>query len=120
MKKILVVDDDNGILGALNMVLSDFGYDVALADSFEMTFQKVTDFDPDLIILDVLLSGSDGRDICRKLKSSSATKHIPVVLSSANSDIGGDVKWCMANDFLPKPYEIDTLIQKIEKHLDKN
>src|SRR5450432_1635499 len=103
-KKIVVVDDDPDILDALQMTLEDEGYDVTTTEKGEYAenLRKTNGNLPDLIILDVLLSGKDGRTICQKLKSQQETRHIPVIMISAHPNAKQSVKDVGANDFLAK------------------
>ncbi len=119
MGKILVVDDDLGILEAIQMVLEDEGHTVKIISEDEEVDSAIREFSPDLIILDILLSGSDGRDICKRLKENEKTKHIPIILSSAHQDIEKDVVAYKADDALAKPFELDDLFFKVDKFLKK-
>jgi DNA-binding response OmpR family regulator len=65
MKKVLVIDDDPDILEAVQLVLESGGFDSQASTKGEETYTKVHSYQPDLIILDVLLSGNDGRTICK-------------------------------------------------------
>src|SRR5436305_14779845 len=71
---------------------------------------------PDVIILDVLLSGKDGRIICQKLKSQEDTKHIPIIMISAHPDAKQSVKAVGADNFLAKPFEMDELLMKVAQY----
>lgn len=115
MKKILVVDDDEAILDVVTIVLSDEGYSVTTLTTGE-TLYKLTNPLPDLIILDILLSGEDGRDICRHLKSNDATQHIPIILFSAHShgDIYTQLPHHKYDYFLSKPFDVDDLIRVVK------
>lgn len=118
-KKILVVDDDPDILDALQFTLEDAGYIVTTTEKGEYA-ENLRDGNgglPDLILLDVLLSGKDGRTICQKLKSQSETRHIPVIMMSAHPGARESVKDVGADDFLAKPFEVEHLLAKISKHL---
>ena len=87
VRKILVVDDDPDILDALQFMLEDAGYEVKTTEKGEYA-ENLRDTNgglPDVIILDVLLSGKDGRIICQKLKSQQETKRIPIIMISAPS-----------------------------------
>ena len=119
MKKILVVDDDESILDAVSLVLEDEGYRVETIQKGQETYEKVIAFKPDLILLDVLMSGSDGRDICRKLKHNSETKHIPIIMISAHPTAKEGALECGAEEFLAKPFNTDELLKKIERLLHK-
>ena len=114
MEQILVVDDDSDILDALRFVLEDAGYTVKTCQNGEYAerLSGATSF-PKLIILDVLLSGKDGRDICRKLKHDKRTKHIPIVMISAHPAVKKSVYESGANKFIPKPFDISILLNTI-------
>lgn len=118
MKKILVVDDDENILDAISLVLNDEGYQVETSFKGEETFDKINKFKPDLILLDILMSGSDGRDICKKIKKTDTMKNIPVIMISAHPTARGSALKSGANDFLEKPFNTSDLISIIKKHID--
>src|SRR5947209_18976689 len=83
-KKILVVDDEPDILEFLREILEEEGYTVATTDKGEYV-EKLHDGGlPHLILLDVLLSGKDGREIVKYLKRQEETQHIPVIMCSAH------------------------------------
>ncbi len=115
-KKILVVDDDEGIVEVVQIVLEGEGYQVSTnMDGEDLHFLQESV--PDLILLDVLLAGIDGRDVCRSLKSDPATQHIPVIILSAHSDASRVADMSGADDFLEKPFDVDVLIDIVAKHL---
>lgn len=116
-KKICVVDDDENILEVLQIVLLGEGYDVQTSLSGECLRHLDDQRLPDLILLDVLLSGTDGREICKELKSSEKTKHIPIILLSAHSDASKAADSGRADSFLAKPFDIDALIKTVKEHL---
>jgi DNA-binding response OmpR family regulator len=113
-KKILVADDDEAILDALILILEDAGYEVEATDN-GMTIRDSLSNSPDLLLLDIRMSGWNGRDICRYLKSQEATKHIPIILFSANRDTEKLAREAGADDFITKPFDIDELLEKIEQ-----
>ncbi len=117
-KKILVVDDDPDILDALRLALEDGGYEVTTTEKGEYA-ENLRDTNgglPDVILLDVLLSGKDGRIICQRLKSRDDTKHIPVLMMSAHPNAQQSVKAVGADDFLAKPFDVDELLEKIAEY----
>jgi DNA-binding response OmpR family regulator len=115
-KKILVVDDDESIAEVVQIVLEGEGYQVSTnMDGENLHFLQGNV--PDLILLDVLLAGIDGRDICRSLKSNLLTQHIPVIMLSAHSDASKVADMSGADDFLEKPFDVDALIGIVAKHL---
>lgn len=114
-KKILVIDDDESILDAVSMILEEEGYKVETIFKGEETYKKVIAFKPDAIILDVLLSGKDGREICKNLKTNNGTKAIPIIMISAHPNAEKSIKSCGADAFLAKPFDTHDLLQVISK-----
>ena len=117
-KKILVVDDDPDILDALRFLLEDAGYEVKTTEKGEYA-ENLRDTNgglPDVIILDVLLSGKDGRLICQKLKNQEDTKRIPIIMISAHPNAKQSVSAVGADDFIAKPFDMDELLAKIAKY----
>lgn len=118
VKRILVVDDDPDILEALQFLLEYAGYEVKTTEKGEYA-ENLRDTNgglPDLIILDVLLSGKDGRLICQKLKSQEETKLIPIIMISAHPGAKHSVAAVGADDFIAKPFDADDLLEKVAKY----
>lgn len=116
MARILLVDDDKDLISILKTFLMRKGFDVCAIDNWELAAQNIRDFKPQLIILDVFLSGVDGLDLCRKLKSSAYTRHIPVLIVSGYPKVAETAIYEFgADDFITKPFEISDLIKKIHK-----
>lgn len=116
-KKILVVDDEPDILEFLETILQEEGYTVVTTDKGEC-LEKLHDGSlPDLILLDVLLSGNDGREIVKHLKRQEETKHIPVIMFSAHPSAEQTAVKAGAEDFVAKPFDINFLLRKIEQYL---
>jgi DNA-binding response OmpR family regulator len=113
--KIMIADDDAGIVDSISMILEFAGYDVSSTMN-GATLLKMESL-PDLLLLDIWMSGVDGRDICRALKKNEATSKLPIVMISASKDIEASAKDAGANDFLPKPFDMDELIQCIERNM---
>lgn len=110
----MIADDDPGIVDAVEMLLEFEGYKVtSTVDGSTVIDMK--DELPDLLLLDIWMSGEDGRDICKKLKSEAITKNIPVIMISASRDIRESAMAAGADDFLAKPFEMDELLKKIER-----
>jgi DNA-binding response OmpR family regulator len=115
MKKILVVDDDVDILMLVKITLSMNNFMVEAISRWEEIDQRIKSFGPDLILLDVMLVGADGRGICKRLKQSEDTKDIPVILFSANAEMGNSLETCGAQGFIAKPYELAHLLETINQ-----
>lgn len=111
-KKILITDDDPGIQEVLRIVLEIAGYEVQVHSSASSLMEG--DFEnPDIFILDKQLSGIDGLQLCRYLKSKESTRTIPVMIVSATPQLEELVKNTGADDFLEKPFNIQELLSKI-------
>jgi len=120
MSKILVVDDDIDILSVMEILLSMKGFDVEVTSKGENTFPKINSFKPDLILLDVLISGYDGRAICKQLKSNPATSHIPIIMFSAHPGAASSIADYGADDFIAKPFDVSNLMKKVNAQLGIN
>jgi len=109
-KKILIVDDDSDVALALATILEDAGYSVVSTDNGDDLERLLAEEAPDVILLDMLLSGRDGRDITRELKSQPTTQRIPIVMLSAHPSAQTQALAAGADDFLAKPFELDELL----------
>ena len=118
MKKILVLDDDPDILILMQLTLKMHDFLVEAISRWQDISGAITNFDPDLIILDVSLNGADGREICREIKQSADTNHIPVILFSANAEFGKNLETSLAQAFIAKPYELSHLLQTINLYIN--
>jgi CheY-like chemotaxis protein len=115
--RVLVVDDDPDILDAIRFLLEDEGYAVTTTEKGDYA-ENLHDGNgglPDLIILDILLSGKDGRTICRILKSRPDTKHIPIVMISAHPDAEEAAYAVGADSFVAKPFDMFALLEVVER-----
>lgn len=115
-KKILIADDDPAILEVLTLFLEGVGYEVETT-SEGLTTQAFEHGYPDMLLLDIWMSGWNGRDICRSLKSQEETRHLPILLISANRETERIALEAGADDFIAKPFDLDKLLGKIERLL---
>jgi DNA-binding response OmpR family regulator len=114
-KKILVIDDDPDILDAVQMLLESEGFSVTTSTNGN-DVEKLCETLPDLILLDILLSGNDGREIAKKVKRREKTKNIPIVMMSAHPTAQKSIKKYLADDYIAKPFDIDILLNKIKTY----
>ena len=115
-KDILLAEDDPGIIEVVQIVLKDAGYIAHIASSHK-DIEKILSTNPvDLIFLDILLSGENGSDIAKALKENTQTKHIPVLLLSANMSIEEISKNSGADGFLRKPFDLDDFLKVIKQY----
>jgi DNA-binding response OmpR family regulator len=116
--KILAVDDDRDIVEVIKIILEDEGYEVSTLTSGIDVLKVVASMRPDLILLDVMLGGMDGRDICRQIKNHKLFKNIPVVMISASHNLQNLVAQPGSpNDFISKPFDIDRLVKTVKAQL---
>jgi DNA-binding response OmpR family regulator len=118
MAKILIVDDNPDILHVMQLLLGTRGFEVISTPRGEETFDIINKMQPQLVFIDIHLSGIDGRDISRMLKTTEATKHLPVILFSANIINGTTLEESLADDFIAKPFDIHDLMLKVNKLLE--
>ena len=119
MHTILVADDDEDLLQALDFTLSQNGYKVITAKDGTEAIVKTVDFKPDLILLDIMMPYLDGFAVCRELKNREETKRIPIIMLTAKGEVE-DIKVAFkvgANDYVVKPFIIEKVIEKIEEFL---
>ena len=114
--KILIADDDPAINDALAMMLEDAGYEVVTTLNAEYVRQITPEY-PDVVLLDIWMSGYNGGEICQELKQRQETRDIPIIMISANRDAEAIAKQSGADAFLAKPFEMDDLLDAISNHI---
>lgn len=113
--RVLVVDDILPNVKLLEAKLMSEYYDVITATSGEEALEKIVQDNPDIILLDVMMPGMDGFEVCRRVKTNSATAHIPIVMVTALTDTADRVKGLEAgaDDFLCKPVNDVALLARV-------
>jgi DNA-binding response OmpR family regulator len=119
MRRILAVDDDKDILEIIKYILEDSGYEVHTLAEGKNLFDRIKQYEPDLILLDIMLGNLDGRELCKTLKTQQETKNIPVILISASHDPGRLNQDGCPDDFIAKPFDIDVLLNRISSQLKR-
>lgn len=122
--KILLIDDDRDFLEATKQILKANRYEVITAENGEEGIARAQYEGPDLIMLDVIMSGKDGYTVCHELRKIDHTRPIPIIMLTAvgqqlsKPDYAVDMAIDhLADDYIDKPVDSTTLIRKIEKHL---
>lgn len=120
-KRILVVDDEQDILLLVTKILETVGYDVVTACDGIEALEKVRKVSPDLVILDLMLPGLDGFQICSILKHDRLLKNIPIVIFTARSQIEDcDLGMKLgANAYIKKPFDKATLLERVAELTNK-
>ncbi|QDV16962.1 Response regulator PleD [Gimesia panareensis] len=103
--KILIADDNHQNCELLDAYLLDEGYETFMAYDGKETLEKVTEIEPDLILLDIMMPKLSGYEVCAQLKQSEETRDIPILVITALSEMGDIEKSVQAgcDDFLTKP-----------------
>ncbi len=126
VKRILIVDDDEGMREIVTFVLVRYGFIVEAVANAKQLYQRIALQLPDLIILDVMMPGEDGYQICRNLRKNSATRQIPVMIITALAE---DIYKRISDDLgvaqhMTKPFHplvlvecIQTILGKVEDNL---
>jgi two-component system alkaline phosphatase synthesis response regulator PhoP len=118
-KKILVIEDDPATSRLVDYTLRHEGYQVITAFNGLEGIRKATNEAPDLVILDVMLPGMDGFEICHRLRAEAATAHLPILMFSAKAqeiDKNTGIK-VGADDYLSKPADPAEIVKRVGKLL---
>lgn len=115
MNRILVVDDEKNILKAINRLFMGLDYMMEFARNGKEALERISYFEPDIILLDVMMPGINGYEVCRRLKSDSNTSGIMVLLLSAKGILQDRLKGYEvgADDYIVKPYDPEELRAKV-------
>ncbi len=112
---ILIIDDSKELLEVVQLLLEKQGYKVITQTSSNDIAEFVQEIKISLLIIDVILNGANGRDVCRELKSSARTNYFPIIIMSASPKYLRDHTDCEADDFIEKPFDTRTLFRKVGK-----
>ncbi len=119
MSSILIIDDEHGFLDMLSEHLLMGGYVVRAADTGEKGLELMRAEAPDLVLLDVMLPGMDGYEVCTQMQSDPVLKQIPVIMLTARSKVG-DIASAYetgADEYVTKPFDTDELLIRIRAQL---
>lgn len=116
LKKILIVDDEVHLVKILEFTLQHAGYEVISCGNGTDAVEKVVSERPDLVILDLMLPGLDGYEVCRRIKNDHELRGIPVIMLSARDYREEGLEHSLPADaFMRKPFNTDNLIKTIER-----
>lgn len=112
-KKIVVLEDNKDISELIKFLLTKEDHDVEVYENVQSFKKGIQGKSVDLMILDVMLPDGNGFSVCKELKSSPTTKHIPVMLMSANLNSHSFGSEWNAQDFINKPFDIDNFVARV-------
>jgi CheY-like chemotaxis protein len=117
-KRILIVEDNVLMVEVMTYILMNCGYDVTSVTNGSEVFNRIKTNHPDLVILDAILPGMDGREICQLIKLNKTTRDLPVIICSGDDNIDDSLKQRGApDDILHKPFDINCLIDMVAVQL---
>ena len=117
-KKILIVEDNELMVEVMTYILINSGYEVISLRNGNEVFNIIKTGHPDLVILDAILPGINGREICQLIKLNKTTHNLPVIMCSGDDTIDEALKQQGApNDILHKPFDISSLIDMVAYQL---
>jgi DNA-binding response OmpR family regulator len=119
MKRILVLDNDEGILDVMQEALNYEGFQVKIIEETDNIFRVIDAFDPHLVILDYILSGVNGGEICHQIKANPKTTDLPVMIMSAYPRVIKSLGHYGCDDFIAKPFDLDDLTERIKNLINK-
>jgi CheY-like chemotaxis protein len=117
MIKVLIIEDNDDNRGILRQQLEYLGYEVVEASTSTEGLDQMKKENPDLVIVDVMLAGADGREVARKIRMEPKTKDVPILASTVLFQ-REDVRSCLdagCNDVLSKPFTLQQLKEKLDK-----
>ncbi|MCK4469479.1 MAG: diguanylate cyclase [Desulfobacterales bacterium] len=119
MARILVIDDSKLILHVAKTILSKQGHQVFLAEDGNIGLRTAATEHPDLILLDLILPGMDGYEVCQRIKKGDATSEIPVIMLTSKSEAADKVRGLEmgASDYVTKPFDEGELMARVNIHL---
>ena len=120
-KKILIADDNENIREALTYLLEDEGYQLWLAKDGAETIEKVKEFRPDILFLDIMMPEINGYDVCQVIKSDPVLKNTYVIMLTAKGQVAEQErgKEVGADEYVVKPFSPMEILTKIKNILDK-
>lgn len=119
-KKILIVDDQNDTLDLLKEIFEDEGYEVTALPYTEDIIRSITQYQPNLVMLDFLLAGINGGELCHQLKTNSLSAHIPVIMLSGYPRVLESLGSYGADAFIAKPFDLAHLTETVKHWLEES
>ena len=114
MRKLLIVDDNFDLLFAMQRLLSFYDFSVRVVQDHNNILYEIGSFKPDIVLIDVLLSGEDGRQICKTLRQDRRNDEVTLILFSASPKHLENFRECKADGVIEKPFGIKELIEKLD------
>jgi len=119
MKRVLIVDNDPDVLDIMQEALTYEGLHVTCVDEANNILELIDQHKPDLLMVDYLLNGINGGEICHQLKENPKTQHLPVIIMSAYPRVMLSPGNYNSDDFIAKPFDLTDMVGRIKKLTDR-
>ncbi|WP_443943645.1 response regulator transcription factor [Pedobacter sp. AW1-32] len=119
-KRIHILEDDQEIRNVIEILLKEEGFELQLSSSFAELKKNIQDAMPDLFLLDVMLPDGNGAEICGDLKNDIFTKHIPIIVMSAQNNSEQKAIEALADDYISKPFDIYDVLKRINAQIKRS
>jgi len=118
-QKIMIVDDDNNIAELISLYLVKECYDTLIVNDGESALDKIPEFKPDLMLLDIMLPGIDGYEVCRRVRTNS---ELPIIMLSAKGETFDKVLGLQlgADDYIEKPFDSKEMVARVKAVLRRS
>ena len=118
-QKILIVDEDNNIAELISLYLVKECYDTLIVNDGESALDKIPEFKPDLMLLDIMLPGIDGYEVCRRVRT---TSELPIIMLSAKGETFDKVLGLQlgADDYIEKPFDSKEMVARVKAVLRRS
>ena len=119
-KKVLVIDDDEAVLDVMKEALTYEGFEVKIADRADDVQAMINTYQPDLLLIDYILKGINGGEICHQIKDNGREKKLTVIIVSAYPKVLTSLGDYGCDKFIAKPFDLDDLVGSIKSVLQGN
>jgi DNA-binding response OmpR family regulator len=119
-KKVLIIDDDEAVLDVMKEALFYEGFEVKISDKADDINSIICEYNPDLLLIDYILNGINGGEICHQVKENPNTGWLPVIIVSAYPKVLKSLGYYGCDKFISKPFDLDNLVGSIKAVLHAN
>ena len=119
MPRILIVDDEPNIVLALELLMKREGYEILTVDDGQKVFEVVREFNPDLILLDIMMPKMDGYEVCQRIRADASMKDISIIMLTAKGrEVEKEKGLALGADYyITKPFSTREVIMKVKEIL---
>lgn len=115
-KRLLIVDNDENVLDVMKEVFEYEGFEVKTLRRTDDIFTDIAAYDPHVVMIDYILEGINGGELCHQIKHHDKTAHLPVIMVSAYSNVLNSLGHYGYDSFIAKPFDITELVAEVNKY----